>query len=78
MKYRTKQKNITKEESKEIKKLYNAGMRVCDIARKLNIRTDSIYYHTWSKEKRECWLDNQRKRKRKRTYSVIRDKKLIY
>ena len=78
MKYRTKQKNITKEESKEIKKLYDAGMRVCDIARKLNIRTDSIYYHTWSKEKRECWLDNQRKRKRKRTYSVIRDKNLIY
>ena len=78
MKYRTKQKNITKEESKEIKKIYDAGMRVCDIARKLNIRTDSIYYHTWSKEKRECWLDNQRKRKRKRTYSVIRDKNLIY
>ena len=78
MKYRTKQKNITKEESKEIKKLYDAGMRVCDIARKLNIRTDSISYHTWSKEKRKSYLDTQKKRKTKKTYSVIRDKNLIY
>ncbi len=58
MMYRTKQKNLTEEQSKEIRKLYVAGMRAVDIARKLSIRTDSIYYHTWSKEKRKWWCRN--------------------
>ena len=78
MKYRTKQKNITEEESKEIKKLYEAGMRICNIARKINRSPDTIKYHTWSQEKKENYLDNNRRTIRKRTYSVRRNKNLIY
>jgi IS30 family transposase len=48
MKYRTHKANITEEESKEIKKLYDAGMQRVDIARKFNRACATIYYHTWS------------------------------
>ena len=78
MKYRTHKANITEEESKEIKKLYDAGMQVVDIAKKFNRSYGTMQYHTLSKEEREVYLDDQKKRKKKRTYSVRRDKNLIY
>ena len=37
MKYRTHKANLTEDESNEVKKLYDAGMRMVDIARKMNI-----------------------------------------
>ena len=55
MKYRTYTR-ITEDESIQIKKMYDDGMRICDIARKLNKDTSSISYHTWSKEKKENYF----------------------
>jgi hypothetical protein len=78
MKYRIQKMKITEEQSKEIKKLYEAGMRVCNIARKINRSPDTIKYHTWSQEKKENYLDNNNRTRRKRTYSERRDKNLIY
>tara|TARA_R100000908_G_C3712099_1_gene118322 strand:+ start:124 stop:744 length:621 start_codon:yes stop_codon:yes gene_type:complete len=63
MKYRTNTR-ITEDESIQIKKMYNDGMRVCDIARKLNKATDSVSYHTWSKEKKENYLNERKAYKR--------------
>ena len=51
--YRTKTKNLTEDESKDIKKLYDSGMKICDIARKMNRPPDTIKYHTYSEEKRK-------------------------
>ena len=62
--YRTKQKNLTEDESKEIRKLYVAGMRAVDIAKKLNIPRRIIRYHILSKEEKEVYL-NKRTKERK-------------
>tara|TARA_R110002012_G_C11386930_1_gene584031 strand:- start:22 stop:642 length:621 start_codon:yes stop_codon:yes gene_type:complete len=64
MKYRTQIAKITEDERIQIKKMYDDGMRVCDIARKLNIPPHSVSYHTWSKEKKEKYLNERKTYKR--------------
>ena len=76
MKYRTHKANLTEDESNEVKKLYDAGMRMVDIARKMNRLPDTIKYHTWSQEKRENYL-SKRKEKRK-PYIERRQKNIKY
>ena len=63
MKYRTNIR-ITEDESIQIKKMYGDGMKIVDIAKKLNKPTDSISYHTWSKEKKENYLNDRKTYKR--------------
>ena len=69
MKYRTNIR-ITEDESIQIKKMYDDGMRICDIARKLNKDTSSISYHTWSKEKKENYLNERKTYKRNENRKV--------
>ena len=61
MMYRTKNEKLTKEESKEIRKLYVAGMQIIDIAKKFNRAHGTIHYHTLSEEEREVLLDRHAK-----------------
>tara|TARA_R110002020_G_scaffold65381_1_gene172705 strand:+ start:151 stop:771 length:621 start_codon:yes stop_codon:yes gene_type:complete len=63
MKYRTNIR-ITEDESIQIKKMYGDGMKIVDIAKKLNKPTDSVSYHTWSKEKKENYLNDRKTYKR--------------
>jgi len=53
--YRTKTKKLTEEESKEIKKLYDSGMKICDIARKMNRLPAQVKYHTYSEEEKKIF-----------------------
>ena len=62
--YRTKNEKLTKEESKEIKKLYDNGMEVVDIAKKFNRSYGTMHYHTLSKEEREVYLDKRKKERK--------------
>ena len=62
--YRTKNEKLTKEESKEIKKLYDNGMEVVDIAKKFNRSYGTMHYHTLSKEQREVYLDKRKKERK--------------
>ena len=71
MKYRTNTR-ITEDESIQIKKMYDDGMRVCDIARKLNKSTNNVSYHTWSKEKKENYL-NERKTYKRNANRIAQD-----
>mgnify|MGYP003140681134 FL=1 len=71
MKYRTYTK-ITEDESIQIKKMYDDGMRVCDIAKKLDKPAQSISYHTWSKERKENYL-NERNTYKRNTNCKARD-----
>ena len=60
MKYRKQPPKLTPEESKEIYKLYAEGMILCDIAKKFDRAEATIAYHTWSKEKKENYLQKKR------------------
>ena len=66
MKYRTHKANLTEKESKEIKKLYDSGMKICDIGRKFNRAKETIVYHTWSKEKRLAKLLRNKQESKKK------------
>jgi len=72
--YRTKTKKLTEEESKEIKKLYDSGMKICDIARKMNRSPAQIKYHTYSEEKRKDVL----KKKIRKPWSERIDQEIDY
>ena len=54
--------NLTEDESKEIRKLYVAGMQIIDIAKKFNRAHGTIHYHTLSEEEREVLLDRLTKK----------------
>ena len=64
MKYRTHKANLTEDESKEIRKLYVAGMQIIDIAKKFNRAHGTIHYHTLSEEEREVLLDKLTKKRK--------------
>ena len=64
MMYRTKNEKLTKEESKEIRKLYVAGMQIIDIAIKFNIPRQTIRYHTFSEEQKKVYLDKLTKKRK--------------
>jgi len=72
--YRTKTKNLTEEKSKDIKKLYDSGMKICDIARKMNRSPAQIKYHTYSEEKRKDVL----KKKIRKPWSERIDQEIAY
>ena len=76
MKYRTQKMQITEEESKEIKKLYDNGMEVVDIAKKFNRAYSTVQYHTLSKEEREVYLD--KKTKSRKPWSERIDRQVEY
>ena len=74
MKYRINKPSITEEQSKEIRKLYEAGMSQRDIAIKINRTLFTVKYHTMSEEEKE----NVLKSKRRSYSSVRRAKNIVY
>ena len=74
MKYRINKPSITEEQSKEIRKLYEAGMSQRDIAIKINRTLFTVKYHTMSEEEKE----NVLKSKRRSLSSVRRAKNIVY
>ena len=74
--YRTKTKKLTEEESKEIKKLYDSGMKICDIARKMNRLPAQVKYHTYSEEERKDFLKN--KNRSRKPWSERIDQQIEY
>ena len=56
-------KKVSEELSKEIRELYVAGMRVCDIARKLSLTPNTTAYHVLSKEEKQSFIKRRRQEK---------------
>tara|TARA_R110001583_G_scaffold126913_2_gene278498 strand:- start:231 stop:860 length:630 start_codon:yes stop_codon:yes gene_type:complete len=77
MKYRKQLPKLTPEESKEIYKLCAEGMILCDIAKKFDRPEATIAYHTWSKEKKENYLQKKREYN-KRVYKKKQKTNLEY
>lgn len=56
---------ISEQVSNQIKELYDTGMRLCDISRKLDINVSTAKYHVWDKEKKQEYAKKRREEKLK-------------